>query len=777
VAGGLGFAALLGAVYGLRLMQVPPASGIIQVPDLASPARIVRDRFGVPHIEAETTEGAFVGLGLAHAQDRLWQMEMLRRSARGTLSELFGPTTLQADRLARTLGLAEAAEQELASLDEETRARIEAYASGVNAWIREVREGRVPTPLEFKWLDEQPAPWQPADTLAIVRLRAWMLGRSLGATLLLDRLVRDIGGVASEPFFPDRPKGPPPEKVVRLLLDLGKAADGWARASGMQGRVGSLGFVIGGEQTSSGYPLLANDPHVEFQLPPVFYVAHLRTEEFEVAGATWPGMPIFWTGTTRRVAWGQVALHANVSDLFEESLDPADPARYDFAGRWVRAESRDGRIRVRGADSVPIHVVTTRHGPLLSSVLPGDPAARGLALRWTGQHEKSGVTGLLALPHVQTWDEFREALRGAPAPPTVYLYGDRKGGIGVQVVGHLPLRTIETGLLPVPGRSRWYDWRGTIPFDELPHRTAEDGAWFVVGPRGEGLVFPVPISWLWSSTGAPERLRSRLADAENLDLDDALALQRETRNVAGVDEIRQLLSGSERWSAMARRVHRLLVRWDGDAGTQAAGPAVYHAFRTRLMRQILERHLPVEQIDALLELAEPVPGGALVRYLERSSHELDPVLVHTALEETWTWLQSRMSPNPAKWSWGRIHRLELRHSFLRFGTGATRVLGRTLSRGPFPAPGDPGSVWTMHSDGRDPFAPQVGPAFRLAVDLGDPLHAYYGLAGGQSGLPGSSFYADALGPWLRADPRVLWMHRADVAYHARGTWELRPDLP
>jgi penicillin amidase len=259
VAGGLGFAALLGAVYGLRLLQVPPASGTLEVPELASPVRIVRDRFGVPHIEAETTHAVFVGLGVAHAQDRLWQMEMLRRSARGTLSELFGPSTLQADRLARTLGLAEAAERELASLDEETRGRIEAYASGVNAWIREVREGRVPTPLEFKWLDEQPDPWQGADTLALVRLRAWMLGRSLGATLLLDRLVRDIGGVASEPFFPDRPKGPPPEKVVRLLLDLGRAADGWARASGMRGRVGSLGFVIGGEQTSSGYPLLAND--------------------------------------------------------------------------------------------------------------------------------------------------------------------------------------------------------------------------------------------------------------------------------------------------------------------------------------------------------------------------------------------------------------------------------------------------------------------------------------------------------------------------------------
>lgn len=776
-AGALGFTALLAALYAARLRELPPASGIVEVEGLDSSVRIVRDLFRIPHVDGEDLRTVTAGLGFAHAQDRLWQMELLRRSARGTLSEIFGPGTVPADRLARTLGLWIAAEKEVERLDLPTRRLLTAYARGVNAWIAEVRERRVPRPLELAWLEVEPAPWTPVDTVAILRLRAWMLGRSLGASLVLDRLVREIGGVASEAFFPDPPEGPPTDQVVRLRLELGRPADLLAGIAGLRGRVGSLGLVVHGERTRSGYPILANDPHVEFQLPPVFYLAHLHTPELDVAGATWPGIPIFWTGATRNISFGQVALHANVSDLFEETLDPSDPQRYDFNGRWVRAELREETIRLRGGSETRLEVLTTRHGPLLGSVVPEEPAAAALAIRWTGQNRESGLRGLLEIAKARNWEEFRSAVRELPAPPTVFLYADRRGEMGVQVAGHLPLRTIETGLLPVPGRTRWYDWRGMIPFDELPSVTGRDAPWVVVGPRAEGLTFSMPVSWLWSATGAPRRLGQQMEDPAPLALEDVLAIQRETRNTAGVEELRRLLGGAEGWSSTARRVRRMLVEWDGDSAPGALGPAVYHTFRTRLLGHILSRHLPSERIEMLLDLSEPVPGAILVRYLERAAHEVDPTIVQMALEETWSWLSSEVSANPAKWAWGRLHQLEIPHAFLRLGSFPTRLLGRTLSRGPFPAPGDSGSVWTMHADGRNPFQPRVGPAFRFAIDLGDPLHARFDLCGGQSGLPASDAYADGIDEWLLGQPRVLWMHPADVAYHARGIWELHPRLP
>jgi penicillin amidase len=172
-----------------------------------------------------------------------------------------------------------------------------------------------------------------------------------------------------------------------------------------------------------------------------------------------------------------------------------------------------------------------------------------------------------------------------------------------------------------------------------------------------------------------------------------------------------------------------------------------------------------------------VPGQVLARYLEQRSDRVEAALIHAALEETWSWLTSEVSSNPTKWTWGQAHRLRLSHAFERLGGGLTRLIGRRLGRGPFEAPGDPGSIWAMFSEGTEPFRPRVGPAFRFAIDLADPAHARFGLSGGQSGLPGSAAYADAIDDWLQGRPRVLWMHPADLAYHAQGTWELRPGPP
>jgi penicillin amidase len=290
-------------------------------------------------------------------------------------------------------------------------------------------------------------------------------------------------------------------------------------------------------------------------------------------------------------------------------------------------------------------------------------------------------------------------------------------------------------------------------------------------------VFPIRVAWLWSATGATERLRARLRSSGKLDLQAMLSLQRETHNAEGPKGVRKLLKGIRPRSTAARQIYTALRDWDGSTGPEARGAAVYHAFRMRLVGHLLRRRLPSEQIDALLALAEPVPGQVLARYLEQIPDRVETSLVHAALEETWSWLASEVSSNPSKWTWGQAHRLRLSHAFERLGGGLTRLVGRSLGRGPFEAPGDPASIWAMFSSGAEPFRPRVGPAFRFAVDLADPVHARFGLAGGQSGLPGAPGYADGIEDWLSGRPRVLWMHAADLAYHGRGTWELRPGPP
>jgi len=772
IAAGVGFAVLtlVGRDPG------PPAHGALAAGGLAAPARVVRDPFGVPHVEARTLPDAYFALGFAHAQDRLWQMELSRRSAHGRLAELFGEGVLAEDRLARTLGFAEAARREAPKLGREARAALDAYAAGVNAWLGEIAANRAARPFELRWLALEPEPWTPEDSLAIARLRSWSLGRSLSASLLLDRLVAELGGVPSRDFFPVRPSDGAHDPFEGLL-SLGTVSDRLAMAAGLGGPSGSLGFLVPASRSKSGKPLLANDPHVGFGAPAVFYLAHIRTDQLDLSGATWPGLPLFLSGTNRTIAWGQVALHVSVSDLYEEALDPNDPGRYDRGGRWRKAELRSETIGVRGRAAESITVIATDHGPLLRSVWPDQPRANSLALRWTGQARRSGLEAGLRLQRCGDWACFKEALRELPAPAATFLYADQTGATGTQVAGDLPVRSIDTGLLPLAGVSRFYDWRGMADFDGLPSTHGAALGVQVVSPHPEAAAFQAPVTWLWSNQGGAERVRELLMGNRLLEVEDLVAIQRDTTSRRGPATVRMLLQGAEPATSSAQRVKAMLLEWDGSTATDSVGASLYHVFRQRLSRKLLEGLSLSKGSRALLDQAEPAPGIALARALDRVTPDKASQLRDAALDETWSFMRSRVSANPKKWNWGELHELRLRHAFERLGERPLAWVGRRLGSGPFPAPGDPDSVWTMFNGDLPDDALELGPALRYAVDLGDPEHALFGLAGGQSGHPGSPHYADALADWLSGQPRPLWMHASDVSYHQKGTWELRPADP
>ena len=768
--------AAAGASVVLALVGRDPgasAQGELVVAGLSARARIVRDPFGIPHVEAENLVDAYRALGFAHAQDRLWQMEVLRRSARGRLAEILGARALDADRLARTLGFGAAADQEVTRLSRDARAALDAYAGGVNAWLAEVSAARAPRPFELRWLELEPEPWSAADSLAIARQRARNQGRSLGASLLLDRLVSELGGVPSRDFFPVRPSDGAHDPLAPLL-ELGRAADELASAAGLEGPAGSLGLVVPGSRSASGKPLLANDVHVDFTAPAVFYLAHVRAGRFEISGATWPGLPVFFVGSNRATAWGQVALHGSVSDLFEETLDPAEPSHYERGGRWRDAVVRREEIAVRGAAPQAIDVVVTEHGPLLRSVRPDDPRASALALRWTGNAAESGVESALRLQRCGDWECFRSALRDLRAPAATFLYAD-PNAIGTQVAGDLPIRAMDTGLLPVSGASRFYDWRGMIAFDELPTSFGANLGPQVVSTHVDGDAFHHPVSWLWSSQGGAERVRELVAQEGPIDVERLVAIQRDTVSRRGPASLRLLIGELEPASSSAQRAKAMLLDWDGSTERDSVGASLYHIFRQRLAHRLLESLGLSREALALLDEAEPAPGLVLARTLDRVGRDKASTLVEGALDETWATMRTQISANPKKWAWGEIHELRLVHEFERSGTGTLRWVGRRLGVGPFPVPGDPDSAWTMYHRALPDRALELGPGLRYAVDLGDPDHALVGLAGGQSGSSGSDHYADALADWLAGRPRLLWMHQSDVAYHQKGTWELLPD--
>lgn len=777
-----GIAAVTVAAAGLLALGMPwwwplergvAPDGALELETLEHEVRVVRDPFGVPHVYGEQLDDAFAGLGFAHAQDRLWQMDLLRRAASGRLSELFGAETLAEDRLARTLGFARAAERERKRLRRSTAALLQSYSAGVNGWIEELRAGRQALPFEYRWLGRLPEPWTVDDSLAIVHYRAWLLGRSLDTTLVLDRLVRELGGLASQEFFPRPQETDHMRGLLGSLLPLTHVADRSARVAGARGRVGSHGFVVGASRSHSGAPLLANDPHLELRSPPLFYLAQVSTPDWQVAGGTWPGAPVFWVGTNLSIAWGQVALHTSSSDLFWETLHPEKPGLYDRHGRWVELGRTEERIHVRDGADETLEVLRSRHGPLLGSVLPTESAAAELALQWTGDGA-SGIEAHLAIQRARDWDTFRAAIEPLAAPAVTYLYADREGNIGSQVAGHLPVRAIDTGLLPVPGRSGLYDWKGAIPFEELPSAYGPELSWRVASTRPPDAEFTRPVSWLWTSPQTRQHTVDWLRRHSDVTLEDVTALQREQRAQAGPAEIRALLEGVELSRGPARALARELLDWDGSTDTDSFGAAVYHVFRHHLSLRLLESRLEESQVQAVIDTAEPMPGMMLTGFLNRIDPEEARTHVERALEQTWSWFGLEVSSNPDKWRWGRIHRLTIAHDFARLGGPWLRWVGRSRRVGPLPVPGSADSMWAMHAGFAPPFEPRVGPVLRFAVDMISPEHPIVDLAGGQSGDPRSRSSVEGLQRWLEGRAHPLWMHAADVSYHAAGVWELAP---
>lgn len=761
--------------YRLAHFAQPAARGSDQVRGLQSSLAIRRDPFGIPHISADSLRDALWGLGAAHAQDRIWQMDLLRRHARGELSELFGAETLPQDRLARTLGLGRAAEAEVESLPKPVRLALEAYAAGVNHWIQKIRQGDVLAPFESRWLGSEIRDWTVADSLAVMRFRSWSFSRTLDASLSLERLKNSIGGAGTRELFPERDPQPKDNRLVGSAAELVRLNARWRGGAGLAGAVGSLGFAVGASRTPDQAPILVNDGHYEFQLPALGYMAHIRTRDLEVSGSTWPGVPAFWSGTNRVISWGQVALHASTSDLYDETLKPDDPLKYDRNGRWLKTEAHEESIQVRYGEAETIQVRRTRHGPLLSSALPDSDEASSYALRWTGDVERSGIRAHLALLRAENWESFRAALRRYPAPAASFLYADANGEIGLQIAGKLPVRSIPTDFLPVPGRTRYYDWRGTIAFDELPKRHGDDLDFLVASTHPLAEKFPAPVTWLWRAGGAAERLEKRLKRARVLSLEDAVKLQAEAHSERGRALVRELVQDQAGSTERAARVRELLLDWDGATHPDSVGALVYHAFRQRLTRSLLEERLKesIEVLDSLDEI-EPVPGALIARFMERSP-DLDAA-VALALDDTWSWLSVNLSSNPKKWSWGALHAVRLEHPFATLGNPWLRRVGDTLSRGPFPAPGDPDSIWAMYH-GYLPGPVGVGPAVRYAISMADVDHAQFALAGGQSGHPGASTYDDAMADWLAGRPRPLWMHEANLSYHSQGRWEFTPEAP
>ncbi len=740
-------------------------------------ADIQRDEWGIPHIDAETDESLFFGFGYAMAQDRLFQLDYLRRKASGTLSEILGADGLELDTIARTVGLRRIAEAEWAETPAETRALLTAFAAGVNAVTE---ESRARLPIEFDLLDYEPAPWSPVDSLAIAGDLRYYLTVRFPVIAIPELAKRTLGeGPLYEAFLQGEaddesilPPGSYPTR--RSGVEPVGAPIGWPVGDPEEGR-GSNNWVLAGTRTTTGRPLVASDPHIAFAAVSCWYEVHLAGGSFHVAGTAYAGIPAVFFGRTERVAWGITNNICSQRDLYQEKTDAAHPGCFFYDGRWEPARELVEEIRVKGGPPVRRVIRFSRNGPIVDELLP--PAARHtgpVSLRWLGATSCGWLTSLLGMNRARSADELRTAIRGWRVPTWSLVFADADGHIGYQAAGAIPIREIrERGYRP--GWDPRHQWQGLIPFEGMPRLSDPPRGWIATANnRPAPDDFPCPLSGTWSSGHRARRIRQMIEAVPRLSRDDVVRMHQDVLSLRAVDGVPRLLKALAS-SPEAARDPRLreavtqLEGWDCRMEVDRVGAALFEVFFQHWSRAVAEERFESAAVElvsgAVAGLASELLADDAAGWFKKGGRDAAILGAFTA---TLAGLAARLGPDMAQWTWGRLHRIRLQH--VLSGRGE---LGQLLDRGGLPVKGD---GTTVCNTGYDPnYLAPMGANYRLIADLAATPPGLWAVdAQGQSGHPGSPHYGDQLREWIEARYHYLALDRAEVAKTIRHTLRLEP---
>jgi len=789
---GAGFGSLLvlailvtaGAYLYLRL-SLPSYNGSVTVTGLDAPVEIVRDAHAIPHVYARSLRDGAFAMGFAHAQDRLWQMEMQRRIGAARISEMFGDRGLETDRFLRTLGVYRVAERNFAALSPRVQAIYEAYAAGVNAYL-ESRSG--PLPPEFVLLGHEPEPWRPADSLVWLKMMAWDLGDNFQDEILRARLAKRLDPAQLQDLWPPYPgEVPPPAMAGRwppfdpVDIDFEALAASLPKqpATGL----GSNNWVLSGAHTESGKPLLANDPHLDLAIPSLWYLAHISTPDFEIVGATLPGLPFPVLGRTRDFAWGSTNTGPDVQDLFIERIDPDDPGRYLTPEGSLPFEVRTETIHVSGGDAVELTVRETRHGPVVSDLIEASEsfleAGHVLAFAWVALDEDDRTAeALVGIATAKDWSSFIMAQRNMAAPQLNTVFADRFGNIGYIAPGRIPIRASGLGHLPSPGWTGTHDWVDRIPFAALPRSYNPAGGRIVTANnKVVGPYYPFFLTDDWTPPYRAWRIET-LLDAEPAhSVESFTAMQQDLVSLAAERLLPVLLEVTAPGGDAARRALGLLERWDHRMDRDRTEPLIYVAWLRALMRGLLADELGPAFEDYWMIRTEVLHRVLTERtawcdVVTTAEPESCAMVAGAALEVALQDLTARYGEEMADWRWGEAHVAWMKHPVL----GAIPVIG-TWFEVKLPSGGGRETVkaggFTV-SDPDHPFAQNHGAGYRAVYDLAEPERSVFIQSSGQSGNPFSPHYRDFAEAWRDGRYLPILTERTQIDQGALGTLTLRP---
>ncbi|HZU41848.1 MAG TPA: penicillin acylase family protein [Terriglobales bacterium] len=771
--------AAAGWFYHLAQAALPQLDGKIFAAGLSASVTVTRDAHGVPTIEAASLEDLFFAQGYVTAQDRLWEMDATRRYASGDMAEIFGPSWVAHDKEQRTLLLRATAESEIAKLAPDELSRLEAYAKGVNAFIATHRDR---LPVEFRILGYSPAPWTPADSLVIGAHMIQLLNHySYKAALTREKILAKLGPELTADLYVNSSwrDHPPGQDSVRWEVPAKGSNESPSSRFGTDVLLGggprvdeemfeplaagSNDWVVSGAHTASGKPLLSNDMHLPHRMPNLWYEAHLKSGKFDVAGITLPGTPYVLVGHNQRVAWGFTNLGPTVEDVYIENFDAQ--GQYQTPDGFRDPERRHEIIHVKGKPDVAFDVLSTRHGPVITDLVPGE--TRKLALKWT-MYDSLHIP-FFAVDSAQNWDEFQRAFSAFDAPGQNVVYADADGHIGYHATGRIPIRAAGDGSLPVSGADNAHEWTGYVPFDQLPSAfDPPSGILATANGRITADGYKYSISTEWGSPYRTDRIYHVLQSGKKFTPADMLALQTDVYSEFDrfcAERFVYALDHAKSASLRARQARDLMRDWDGRVTVDSAAANVVTASRAQLVRLLLEPKLGAARSTSDND-TEPDQLNWKDYNWFMSSVWLENTLVHQPAR----WLPSNFKNydellaaaveaavshagvpgDLATWKWGHAHPVEIQHPIL----GSIPFLRRWTGPGKHDQSGD---GYTVKQVGRT-----FGPSERMTVDFSDLDQSTLNTVTGQGGNLFSPYYMDQWPAWYNGTTFTLPFTAAGV---------------
>jgi penicillin amidase len=737
--------------------SVPKIKGDVYLTGLETDVKIIRDSWGIPHIFAQNEKDLFFACGYVHAQERMWQMELIRRAGLGKLSEILGRKTLERDRFIRTLDLKEAAQRDFEKLSSKMKSLILSYSQGVNAWMN---SRRLNWPPEFLLLGCRPQPWNPLDSLIVKEIMALLLCVDYQSEILRAKLVKELGAQKALQILEEGIAVPLSEIEDVSLSE-------WPIPLPFQG---SNNWVLAGSRTESGKPLLANDPHLEISLPPIWYEIHVVCPGLNAVGASLPGVPLVIIGHNESIAWGMTNSGVDVQDLYVEKLNSSKDMYWEN-DQWKPLFIKEEKIKIRGEkEPERIEVSWTERGPVVSPVLGENE--KPISLSWTIYDGGRTMESFYFLNKAQNWQEFVDALKLFDAPSQNFVYADKEGNIGYYLNGKIPIRAEKAALFPYPAWKEEGRWQGFLKEEEKPNLyNPEEGLIVTANNKIIPDDFPHYMSFEWEAPFRAERIRELLLQKEKHNVETMKVIQNDIFSKKG-ELFLPYLEDMKIAKGESKKALDILKNWDLrlSSGKEAA---LYKIFMDFFHEEVFKDDLgeDYERFNSLFKRKRAgllrILSDSLSPWFDKKETQVVEAredIIELSLDKAYKWLEKQYGPADG-WDWMKINSFRFQHSlgeipFLKF-----------LNRGPFPLGGD---AFTIKCSSSSLLKRKWGVSYRQIIDLSDFRNSVCVLSSGESGHFLDRFYDNQIPLWLEGQYHPMLFDPEDIEEKTAGILILKP---